>query len=154
VTPATATDPWGLVLAGGDGVRLQALTRALTGAPIPKQYCRLAGDRSMLEKTLARVAPLIAPDRTLAIVNRDHLRLAEEQLRGLPAENVLVQPRNRDTGPGLLFAALRLWRRDPCATVAVFPSDHYIREDGAFRAHVGRGSTSCGVSRRRSCSSA
>src|SRR5439155_26449623 len=29
---------WALVLAGGDGTRLQALTRKIAGAPIPKQY--------------------------------------------------------------------------------------------------------------------
>jgi mannose-1-phosphate guanylyltransferase len=136
VAVTTANDLLGLVLAGGDGVRLQALTRALTGKPIPKQYCRLTGDRSMLEATLARIEPLIPPARTLAIVNRDHLPLATEQLRALPAANLLVQPRNRDTGPGLLFALLRLGRRDPSVTLAVFPSDHYIRNDRAFLVHV------------------
>ena len=28
-----------IVLAGGDGIRLQALTVALVGAAVPKQYC-------------------------------------------------------------------------------------------------------------------
>jgi hypothetical protein len=37
--------PWALVLAGGDGRRLQDFTRRIAGAPIPKQYCRIAGDR-------------------------------------------------------------------------------------------------------------
>ncbi len=92
----------------------------------------------MLETTLARLEPLLPPSRTLAIVNRDHLSLAADQLRGLPVPNVLVQPRNYDTGPGLLFSLLRLERRDPWATVAVFPSDHYIREHRAFLSHVAR----------------
>ena len=35
MTGGAASDLWGLVLAGGDGTRLQGLTRALTGAPIP-----------------------------------------------------------------------------------------------------------------------
>ena len=50
--------PWALVLAGGDGRRLQGLTRKIAGAPIPKQYCRITGDRSLLEATLARIVPL------------------------------------------------------------------------------------------------
>jgi mannose-1-phosphate guanylyltransferase len=141
VALTTANDLLGLVLAGGDGLRLQALTRALTGRPIPKQYCQLVGRRSMLEATLARIEPLIPPDRTLAIVNRNHLPFATEQLRGLPAANLLVQPRNCDTGPGLLFALLRIARRDPRATLAVFPSDHYIRDDRAFLASVVDGLT-------------
>jgi len=128
----TSSALWGLVLAGGDGVRLQPLTRRLTGRPIPKQYCRLTGDRSMLQSTLTRIAPLVAATRTMTLINRDHLPVAEEQLRGVPASNVLVQPCNRDTGPGLLFGLMQLARRDPDATVAVFPSDHYIRDDGTF----------------------
>ena len=129
---------WGLVLAGGDGTRLQALTRVIAGAPIPKQYCRIVGDRSLLETTLARIAPLVPPERTLAIVNRGHLRLARPQLAAIPAANVLVQPRNLDTGPGLLVSLLALARRDAAATVAVFPSDHDIRHEVAFRRHVAR----------------
>ena len=77
--------------------------------------------------------------RTLAIVNRDHLPLAAAQLAGLPADNVVVQPRNRDTGPGLLLPLLELPRRDPNATVAIFPSDHYLGNASAFRARVRRG---------------
>jgi hypothetical protein len=137
-----SSDPWGLILAGGDGIRLQALTRALTGAPIPKQYCRITGDRSLLEATLARIASVLPPARTLAIVNHDHLALATDQLRALPARNMLVQPRNCDTGPGLLFSLLRLRRRRPGdAIVAVFPSDHHVRDDRAFLAYLGRALT-------------
>jgi mannose-1-phosphate guanylyltransferase len=50
--------------------------------------------------------------------------------------NVLVQPRNRDTGPGILVSLLELERRDAEATVAIFPSDHNIRSEAEFRRHV------------------
>jgi hypothetical protein len=135
--PATSR-LWALVLAGGDGTGLQALTRLIAGAPIPKQYCRIVGDRSLLETTLARIAPLVPPERTLAIVNRGHLPPARPQLATIPASNVLVQPRNLDTGPGLVVSLLALARRDAAATVAVFPSDHDIRDEVAFRRHVAR----------------
>jgi len=127
---------WALVLAGGDGTRLQSLTRLIAGSPIPKQYCRLLGERSLLEETLDRLAGLVPPSRTLTIVNRDHLPLAMPQLASLPCGNIVVQPRNRDTGPGLLLPLLELARRDPDATVAVFPSDHYLGNVPAFRARV------------------
>ena len=129
---------WALVLAGGDGGRLRELTRTIAGAPIPKQYCRITGDRSLLEMTLARVGRLAPPQRTVAIVNQDHLPLATAQLADLPADNVVVQPRNRDTGPGILLSLLALVRRAPRARVAVFPSDHWVADDAAFVAHVER----------------
>lgn len=59
-----------------------------------------------------------------------------EQLHMLPEGNVLVQPCNRDTGPGLLFALEHLTQRDPDATVAVFPSDRYVGDDETFIARV------------------
>lgn len=129
---------WGLVLAGGDGTRLQALTRIIAGAPIPKQYCRILGSESLLEATLARVGSFIPPERTIVIVNRDHLDIARGQLTRVPCENVIVQPCNRDTGPGIAGALLELARRDPDAALAVFPSDHFIANTAAFAARVAR----------------
>ena len=128
---------WALVLAGGDGTRLQKLTRELCGEPIPKQYCRrLSGGRSLLELTLTRVRHFTVTDRTIAIINRDHLKVATHQLRGLPHGNVIVQPCNRDTGPGLVLALEYLARRDRDATIAVFPSDHFVDDDRAFIRYV------------------
>src|SRR5438034_5113341 len=130
--------PWALVLAGGDGRRLQVLTRKIAGAPIPKQYCRITGDRSLLEATLARIVPLVPRERTLVVVNRSHLELALPQLRDVPPGNVIVQPGNRDTGPGVVFGLLDLPARRPRAPVAVFPSDHYVDDGSSFREHVER----------------
>jgi mannose-1-phosphate guanylyltransferase len=130
--------PWSLVLAGGDGTRLQALTRRIAGLPIPKQYCRILGQRSLLESTLERIAGLSRPERTLVLVNRNHLRLASDQVASLPAQSLVVQPRNRDTGPGLLLALLEIERRDPRATVVAFPSDHFVDDRPAFVASVAR----------------
>src|SRR3989454_11268366 len=138
MTDPTSESFWALVLAGGDGTRLQSLTHLIAGTPIPKQYCRILGPRSLLETTLSRVAPLVSAERTLAIINRDHLAIARPQLRSLDARNVLVQPRNLDTGPGVLLSMLELARRDPDATVAMFPSDHYVRDSGAFHRSIER----------------
>jgi mannose-1-phosphate guanylyltransferase len=135
---ATKVQHWALVLAGGDGTRLKELTREIVGTPIPKQYCRLLGEQSLLEATLDRTKHFAGRERTLVIVNRNHLDVAREQLRGLPPRNVLVQPCNRDTGPGLLFALVHLQRRNANALVAVFPSDHYVDDGRAFIAHVKR----------------
>lgn len=129
---------WALVLAGGEGMRLQRITRLLTGQPIPKQYCRIVGDRTLLEGTVDRVLTMFSPERTLVVVNAAHVHLARAQLRNLPPENLVVQPSNRDTGPGVLLSLLALERRDPEAVVAMFPSDHYVGQSQAFMRHVGR----------------
>jgi mannose-1-phosphate guanylyltransferase len=134
----TSLHHWTLVLAGGDGTRLQELTREVTGAPIPKQHCRLLGARSLLEASLDRARHVTPTRRILIVVNSNHLAVGRDQLDSVPVENVLVQPCNRDTGPGLLFALQHLAQSDPHAIVVVMPSDHYVGDDGAFAAHVAR----------------
>ena len=41
---------WGIILAGGDGVRLRSLTRFISGDDRPKQFCRLYGGMTLLDK--------------------------------------------------------------------------------------------------------
>ena len=99
MTDLTSESLWALVLAGGDGTRLQSLTNLIAGAPIPKQYCRILGPRSLLETTLWRIAPLVTAERTLAIINRDHLAIARPQLTSLEARNVVVSPETSKPAP-------------------------------------------------------
>jgi mannose-1-phosphate guanylyltransferase len=127
-----------LLLAGGDGTRLQELTRAITGVPIPKQYCHLLCGASLLELTLQRAHLFAAKEDISVIINHNHLPLAEEQLRSVPKSNIFVQPFNRDTGPGLIFSILNLERLHGDAIVAVFPTDHFIANSRIFVAHVRR----------------
>jgi mannose-1-phosphate guanylyltransferase len=90
----------------------------------------------MLETTLQRVGHYTPLDYTLVVINSNHVAIAGNQLRHMPAANILTQPCNRDTGPGVLFALMALVDRDPAALVSVFPSDHYVGDERAFVAYV------------------
>ena len=125
-----------LLLAGGDGTRLQAFTAQLTGTPIPKQYCPLMNGRSLLELTLSRTRYFAPIENTRVIINQNHLGLARDQLQELPERSIFVQPENRDTGPGMIFALMQIMQTNPDAIVAVFPTDHFIDDEEAFIAHV------------------
>src|SRR3989304_6661684 len=91
---------WGIVLAGGGGRRVRPLMRRLSGTDLPKQYCAVIGGRSMLQHTLDRVATSIDRDRILTVIIQEHARWAREQLPGTPPDLLVVQPSNRETGPG------------------------------------------------------
>jgi mannose-1-phosphate guanylyltransferase len=127
-----------LLLAGGDGVRLRDLTREIAGIPIPKQYCRILHGTSLLEAAISRTQLLFSKERISVVINQDHLDFAKDQVKGLPASNIFMQPANRDTGPGIMFALKLLERVYGDAMVAVFPTDHYIDQNWMFIAHVAR----------------
>ncbi len=137
-----------VVLAGGDGRRLESFVRRLRGDALPKQYLPLYGTHSLLERTFTRVERLLPPHRIMTTVTRDHLRFADacRQLARRPLHTVIVQPRNRDTAPGLLLPLAHLQRRCEDAIVAVFPSDHYVADDPALMRHVE--TAFCAVERR------
>lgn len=129
---------WGLVLAAGDGKRLEDFIQHTIGHKIPKQYVNLVGRRSMLEHTCHRAEKLIRLSRILIIVSRHHLKYAEvrKQLLPWPKQNLVVQPANKETGPGVLLPLMHIYKRSPEAVVAVFPSDHFIWEENRFMDHV------------------
>jgi mannose-1-phosphate guanylyltransferase len=129
-------DLWAVVLAGGEGVRLRSLTRKLYGEERPKQYAVLTGSKSLLRQTLERVALLVPPERTVVVTQASHARFLAAELAGRPAVHVLSQPSDRGTAAGVLLPAHWIRARDPHATVAVFPADHFILEESAFMGHV------------------
>lgn len=129
---------WGIILAGGEGVRVRDFLQRLRGGRGIKQFCAVTGRRSMLEHTVARVERLIPRERILVVVSAQHRREVAEQLTHWPADNIIFQPANRDTAPGILLPLVHVLHRDPMATVTIFPSDHFIRDEERFMAYVQR----------------
>jgi mannose-1-phosphate guanylyltransferase len=119
-----SSDLWNIVLAAGDGTRLASVVRRLHGDDRPKQFAFLGGPHSLLQETIQRMAAMAAPARTVVVVSERHLALAREQLGS--AVELVGQPRNVGTGPGLLLPLARVLSRDPGATVVVTPSDHHF----------------------------
>jgi mannose-1-phosphate guanylyltransferase len=139
--PPVAPDPapsslWAVILAGGEGTRLLPLTRRITGDRRPKQFCNLTGTGTLLQETVRRVARLIPPDRQLVSLTREHARYYEPLLGECGAVRPVIQPENRGTALGLLYPALHVGALDPAATVAVFPSDHFVTPADRFMTAV------------------
>ena len=125
--------PWVIVLAGGSGERLRAVTSTSAGQPVPKQFCRLNGRHSMLAMTLARARDLTSTNRILLLVRKEHRPWWNSETAGLRPSNVLVLSRNRGTGLAVLRALLHVEERDPDACVVVLPSDHAVDDEGVLR---------------------
>jgi mannose-1-phosphate guanylyltransferase len=130
------TGPWSIILAGGEGERIKPFVLRWLKRHKPKQYCTFIGTRSMLQHTLARADLLSARERQVTVIKQSHLDDAQPQLADRPRENIILQPSNRDTGPGIFLPLTYVRARDPDAMVIVFPSDHFIHPAGKFASVV------------------
>ena len=135
-TDGSRRDVWAIVLAGGEGRRLRPLVRRLCGEERPKQYVKLIGARSLLRQTLDRTGIAIRPDRTVVVTMSRHAGYLAEEFPGGERPPMLVQPCDRGTAAAILYAAHWIAWRDPGATAAIFPSDHFVPAPARFMAHV------------------
>lgn len=127
---------WAVILAGGDGTRLQSMTRAITGDNRPKQFVPIIGAATLLEQTRRRVARSVTPGQTFVVVTEKHRRFYESLVQQISPNLLLQQPENKGTAPAILYALLRVATRSPKAIVALFPSDHFFADDEEFMSHV------------------
>ena len=123
------SNTWALVLAAGDGSRLQGLTRNERGITVPKQFCSLQGGPCLLQEALQRAAAVASLPRICSVVSEQHRQWWVPILSYLPEQNVIAQPLNRGTAYGILLPLLRIVEQDPDATVVLLPADHYLRDE-------------------------
>ncbi len=119
---------WGVLLAGGSGTRFWPLSTPSN----PKQLLPLAGPVSTAEEAVARLEGLIPPERILVVTGAALASRLRERL-GVPAENMLVEPRAASTGPALIWASYEAARRDPDADVLSMHADWAVGNAEAFR---------------------
>jgi mannose-1-phosphate guanylyltransferase len=129
---ARGSELWAIVLAAGEGTRLAQVTKRLYGWDIPKQFAALNGDETLLQQTMNRLAPLVPPHRTVVVVAANRRELADMQLARYEGVQIVSQPANLGTGPGILLPMSLIKAQAPDATVVITPSDHHLPGTQAF----------------------
>jgi mannose-1-phosphate guanylyltransferase len=123
---------WAVVLAAGDGTRLASLTADEQGNAVPKQYCSLHGEASLLQEALRRARPIAPRSRQCVIVAEQHRPHWRHLQWSLAEANLIVQPRNCGTAHGILLVTLQILRRDPQAHIVFLPADHHVTDEPAL----------------------
>ena len=127
----------GIVLAGGEGRHLRGVRQAHDDSRRPP-HGQAPETPAAIEQTLRRAERLIPPDRVFTVMDRPNLGVpgVAEQLTGRPPGTVIIQPQHKDTGPAVLLPLAHIEKRYPGATVAVFPTHQYVRDEDTLMRHV------------------
>ena len=122
---------WAVVLAGGVGSRFWPLSTASR----PKQLLPLVTEQSMLQDAIDRLDPLVPPDRILVLTSATLAGVIADALPGVPAANVLAEPRMGGTAAALTWASREIERRaGPGAVMVSVHADWAIGDPSGFRA--------------------
>ena len=117
-----------VILAGGSGTRFWPRSRRAHA----KQVLALDGERTMIQRTLDRLAPLASPGHVWVITNTLLSQAICTQLDCVPGQQVICEPAARNTAPAAGLAAFLLERLHPQGVLGIFPSDHVIVDESAF----------------------
>lgn len=113
-----------VVLCGGSGTRLWPLSRK----SLPKQFVPLVDGHSLLELTLARLAPL--SKEALCVGAEEHRFLLQAAMSKAAGQGkIILEPVARNTAPAMALAALHANADD---LLLFCPADHYIPDGQAF----------------------
>jgi mannose-1-phosphate guanylyltransferase/mannose-6-phosphate isomerase len=125
---------YAVILAGGVGSRFWPFSRELE----PKQFMQFVGKSSLLQATVQRLKGIVDAQCIYIITNNIYFYEVKSQVTkfGVPEENIVLEPKGKNTAPAIGLCANLINRIDKDAVLLVLPSDHYIRNVQNFKKTV------------------
>jgi mannose-1-phosphate guanylyltransferase len=120
---------YAVIMAGGVGTRFWPRSRIKR----PKQLLNIVDDQTMIQATVNRLESLIPHDKIFIVTTKPQKDELQKQLPILNPENLITEPKGKNTAPCIGLAAIILKHKDPEAVMAVLPADHRIGNDVLFR---------------------
>lgn len=128
----TSRKQWAIVLAGGRGERMRQAISEWMGGYRPKQFCRFAGDRTMIESTWDRARQIVSPKHIVTVSVADQAPYFDEMDIDCIPGTLLYQPDNNGTAAAIYLALSHILAIEPEASVIIMPSDHFIFPESRF----------------------
>ncbi|WP_430967178.1 mannose-1-phosphate guanylyltransferase [Spongiimicrobium sp. 2-473A-2-J] len=132
---------YAVLMAGGVGSRFWPVSTS----SYPKQFHDMLGTgETLIQKTFHRLNKFVPSENILILTNEKYNDLVLEQLPEVEQEQVVLEPAMRNTAPCILYASLKIQKKNPNAVMIVAPSDHWIEDEVAFASDVESCFDKCG----------
>jgi mannose-1-phosphate guanylyltransferase len=129
---------WAVVLAGGIGSRFWPLSTPSR----PKQLLPLVTTEPLLADSVARLAPIVPPERVLILTSETLVPAIAKLLPHIPRANLVAEPRAGGTAAALTWAAQEIARRDgPEAVMMSVHADWSVADATGFQHALARAAT-------------
>jgi len=120
---------YAIIMAGGIGSRFWPMSTEKR----PKQFHDMLGvGSSLIQKTYARFESIIPSENILISTNKKYKKLVKKHLKNIKSSQLLLEPDMRNTAPCILYAALKIYSKNPDAVMIIAPSDHWIDDEDTF----------------------
>ncbi len=116
-------------MAGGVGSRFWPMSTPQK----PKQFLDVLGiGKSLIQMTYDRLL-LTAPKENIYILtNTNYAAIVKEQLPDLTFDQILTEPKRKNTAPCIAYAAAKIMAKNENAVLVISPSDHLIVRENRF----------------------
>ena len=119
---------YAVIMAGGKGARFWPRSRNR----LPKHLLDIVSEQTIIQETVARMAPLVSPENILIVTGASHAEELMAQLPRIPRANILIEPVGRNTAPCIGLAAVAIRKAAGDGMMVVLPSDHKIGDEQTF----------------------
>ena len=124
---------YAVIMAGGVGSRFWPVSTT----EYPKQFHDMLGTgQTLLQRTYSRLQKFIPQENILILTNERYKEIVEEQIPNILPKNLVLEPCMRNTAPCILYAAMKVNKRNPSGVMIVAPSDAWIEDEKAFMHNV------------------
>jgi mannose-1-phosphate guanylyltransferase len=120
---------YAVIMAGGIGSRFWPMSTP----ECPKQFLDVLGiGKSLLQMTYERLLKIAPKENIYILTNERYTSLVNEQLPELTDDQILTEPRRKNTAPCIAYASAKIYAANKNATLIVAPSDHLILKEELF----------------------
>jgi mannose-1-phosphate guanylyltransferase len=118
-----------IIMAGGVGSRFWPMSTPEK----PKQFLDVLGiGKSLIQMTYERLLQIAPSENIYVLTNTAYAELVKEQLPDLTYDQILTEPKRKNTAPCIAYAAAKIMAKNADATMIISPADHLIIKEQRF----------------------